>query len=64
VTRKTTKRRGLRRFLPRGGWLLLAVLAMLVYWESIPPWMWTLVAGVVVVAVVYYWLGFRRGRRR
>jgi O-antigen/teichoic acid export membrane protein len=62
--RKTTKRGGQRRLLRRGAWLLLAVLAVLAYQESIPSWAWTLVAGVVVVAVVYYWMGFRRGRRK
>jgi O-antigen/teichoic acid export membrane protein len=58
------RRRGLRRFVPRGGGLLLAVLAVLVYREAIPTWVWTLAAGIIVVAVVYYWLGFLRGRRR
>jgi O-antigen/teichoic acid export membrane protein len=43
---------------------LLAVLAVLVYRESVPAWVWTLVAGIVVVTVVYYWLGVLRGRRR
>jgi hypothetical protein len=43
---------------------LLAVLAVLVLRESIPTWMWTFTAGIVVVTVVYYWLGFLGGRRR
>jgi hypothetical protein len=62
----TTKRRrsGLGRLLPRGVWLLLAVLAILVYRESIPSWVWSLAAGIVVVAAVCYWLGFPRGRRK
>jgi len=65
VKRTTKRRRGISRFLPRGGWLLLlALLVVLAYRDSIPPEVWTLAAGVVVVAVVYYWLGFTRGRRR
>jgi O-antigen/teichoic acid export membrane protein len=65
VTKRTAKRRrrGLTRFL-RGWWVLIAVLALLVYYRSIPPWVWTLTVGAVVVAVVYYWLGFLRGRRK
>jgi hypothetical protein len=43
---------------------LLAVLAVLVFRESIPTWMWTLATGIVVVTAVYYWLGFLGGRRR
>jgi Kef-type K+ transport system membrane component KefB len=62
--RKTTNRGRQRRFMRPAAWLLLAVLAVLAYQESIPPWVWTFVAAVVVVAVVYYWLGFLRGRRR
>jgi len=58
-------RRGVARFVPRGGGLLLAVLALLVYRKSIPSWVWTLAAGIIVVALVYYWLGLfrRRGGR-
>ena len=62
TTRK--RRRGLRRLLPRWGWLLLAVLALLVYRRSIPSWVWTLAAAIVVVAAVYTWLGFLRGRSK
>ena len=62
--RAVQRRRGLARLVPRGAGLLLALLAILVYRESIPSWLWTLVAGIAVVAVVYYWLGFLRGRRR
>jgi hypothetical protein len=58
-------RRGLGRFVPRGGGLLLAVLAVIVYRKSIPSWIWTLVVGVLVVAAVYYALGLlRRSRSR
>jgi hypothetical protein len=59
-----TARRGLGRFVPRGGGLLLALLAVIVYHKSIPSWVWTLAVGILVVAVVYYMLGLlRRGRR-
>jgi hypothetical protein len=45
--------------------LVVGLLAVIVYWRSIPSWLWTLVAGVVVVAVVYIGLGWvGRGRRR
>jgi len=65
VTRKAVRRRrGLRRFVPGGGWLLLVLLAALVYRESLPAWVWTLAAGTVVVAAVYHWLGSFRGRRK
>ena len=62
--RTAQRRRGLGRLVPRGGWLLLVVLAVLVYRESLPTWVWTLSAGIVVVAAVYYWLGFLRRRRK
>ena len=53
------------RPVPRGFlFALLAVLAVLVFRKAVPPWMWTLTAGAVVVAAVYYWLGFLGGRRR
>jgi O-antigen/teichoic acid export membrane protein len=59
-----TARRGLGRFVPRGGGMLLALLAVIVYHKSIPSWVWTLVVGILVVAAVYYALGvLRRGRR-
>jgi O-antigen/teichoic acid export membrane protein len=61
---KGTARRRLGRFVPRGGGMLLALLAVIVYHKSIPSWVWTLVVGILVVAVVYYLLaGARRGRR-
>jgi hypothetical protein len=57
---------GSRPVLRRRGLLLalLVVLAVLVFRESIPTWIPTFMAGIVVVAVVYYWLGFLGRRRR
>jgi hypothetical protein len=45
--------------------IVVGILAVIVYRKSIPSWLWTLVVGVIVVAVVYIGLGWvGRGRRR
>jgi hypothetical protein len=44
--------------------LVVVVPALIVYRESIDSWVWTLLVGIGVVLVVYYWLGFLRRSRR
>jgi hypothetical protein len=57
-----TAGRGVRR-IPRGVWVVVAVLAVIVYRNQIPSWVWTLVVGVLVVYGVFRVLS-GRGRRR
>ena len=52
--------RGLRR-VPRGAWIVIAVLAVIAYAKVIPSWVWTFVVGVLVVWAVFRILS--RGRR-
>jgi O-antigen/teichoic acid export membrane protein len=52
--------RGLGR-IPRGVWIVVAILAVIVYHDAIPSWVWTFLVGVLVVWAVFTVLS--RGRR-
>jgi membrane protein implicated in regulation of membrane protease activity len=52
---------GVRR-IPRGVWIVVAVLAVIVYHDSIPSWAWTFAVGVLVVYAVFRVLSGRRRR--
>jgi hypothetical protein len=53
-----------RRGLGQLGWLVLVVLGLVAFGALLPSWVWTLAAGVAVLAGVYYLLGSTSGRRR
>ncbi|HVQ96279.1 MAG TPA: hypothetical protein VMU51_35000 [Mycobacteriales bacterium] len=48
--------------IPRGVWIVIAILAVIVYARAIPSWVWTLVVGVLVVYAVFRVLAGRRRR--
>jgi O-antigen/teichoic acid export membrane protein len=50
------------RRIPRWAWIVVAILAVIVYHDAIPSWVWTLVVGMVVVYAVFRVLA-GRGRR-